>query len=388
MTSKNITITSESYGLLKLIKNVILSNFNRLMDENQIEEVVATSYLNREFIPYAYIFAPTGKQNQEVAKSVNLGDEINLYLNSQKVGKIYVSSSFRHKNYWNFFSIFDANAIATTPKKEGEFCLSGAIEIYNDSLEKEKLEFKQTKKSLNLQKTTAIMLSANPFHRVHERLIRMAIDKADFVILFLTRSLKENAFDFELRLKTLNFFVENFLPKDRVKVIPFNNTTLFSEHKNPELECIAAYNFGANKVILGQNHGSIGMFFDKNQPQTIIDKVRANLDIEIFIMPEFVYCDECATIVSSKTCPHGSHHHVKYHSPTIRELLWAGVLPPTILMRKDISALILSEIHPERFKNLQEIYDNIFPSSGILETHSEFDFYKELAKLYQTTSLV
>lgn len=388
MTSKSITISSEIYGLLKLIKNQILSKFNALMDEAQIDEVVSTSRLNGELIPYAYIFAPTGADNQSVAKGLNLGDEVELLLDEKVVGKIYVNSSFRHKNYWNYFSIFEANAIATTPKNKGKWCLSGEIEIYNDSLEKEKRDFNNIKKELNLQKVTALMLSANPLHRVHERLIRLTIDKADFVLLFLTRTLKENALDYELSYKTLEYFVNRFLPKDRVRIIPFCNTTLFCDHKNPELECIAAYNFGANKVIIGQNHGSIGMFYDANQPQTIIDKVRANLDIEILVMPEFVYCNECSTIVSSKTCPHGAHHHVKYNSDVMIELLRAGILPPMILMRKEISAIILSQIHKDRFKNLQNVYDKLFPNNGILETHTEFDFYKELAKLYQTTSLI
>ena len=71
MTSKKITITAETYGVLKLIKNQILSKFNALMDESQIEEVVATSHLNGELIPYAYIFIPEGEENQKIAKESN-----------------------------------------------------------------------------------------------------------------------------------------------------------------------------------------------------------------------------------------------------------------------------------------------------------------------------
>ena len=56
-------------------------------------------------------------------------------------------------------------------------------------------------------------------------------------------------------------------------------------------------------------------------------------------------------------------------------------------MRKDISAILLSEIFPNRFENIQKIYDNIFPTSGLLESHSEKDFYLELMNLHQTMSL-
>lgn len=45
--------------------------------------------------------------------------------------------------------------------------------------------------------------------------------------------------------------------------------------------------------------------------------------MKILVMPEFVYCNECSTIVSSKTCPHGAHHHVKYNSDVMIELLRA-----------------------------------------------------------------
>ena len=69
------------------------------------------------------------------------------------------------------------------------------------------------------------------------------------------------------------------------------------------------------------------------------------------------------------------------------ELLKVGILPPAVLMRKDISAILLSEMFPDRFENIQKIYDNIFPTSGLLESHDEKDFYLELMNLHQTTSL-
>ncbi|MCR8684603.1 hypothetical protein [Campylobacter ureolyticus] len=386
--NKTLKISRETLGTLTLIKNQILSKFDRLMDENEIDEVIQSGYLNKELIPYAYIFAPSGKENQKIAENAEFSQTLFLECDEKIVGRIIVTNNFRYKGYWKFFSIFEADAI-NPPNDEliESFCISGIIEIYNDKIALIKNKIQNLKKELNLKKVTSLMLCANPFHRVHERLIRLTIDKADFLIIFLLRSTRENRLDHTLRKKTLMYFIDNFLPKDKVLLIDLENTTLFSAHKNPELECIAAYNFGANKIIIGQNHGSIGMFFDDNQAHTIIDKIRKNFDIEILVMPEYVYCNECKTIVSVKTCPHGQHHHIKYHSPTIRTLLLNSVLPPTILMRKEISAIILSDLFPNRFENLQQIYDEIFPNAGILETHTYEDFYKELAKLYQTGSL-
>ena len=112
-----------------------------------------------------------------------------------------------------------------------------------------------------------------------------------------------------------------------------------------------------------------------------------DLDIEVELLAEFVYCNECKTLVSTNTCPHGSHHHIKYHAESLLEILKAGMLPPAIFMRKDISALLLSELFKNRFENISKIYDAIFPNSGLIEAHDERDFYLELMRLHQTTSL-
>jgi sulfate adenylyltransferase len=68
-------------------------------------------------------------------------------------------------------------------------------------------------------------------------------------------------------------------------------------------------------------------------------------------------------------------------------LIQNGIVPPPILVRKEISAHILSSLFPKRFKNLQETYDMLMPSGGILEEKSEKDFYIKLIELYQTSSL-
>jgi len=111
------------------------------------------------------------------------------------------------------------------------------------------------------------------------------------------------------------------------------------------------------------------------------------IDIEIEIASEYVYCDKCRTLVSTNTCPHGQHHHISYKADSIRELLELGILPPAVLMRKELSSYILSKLYPNRFKNLEKLYYDVLPVGGLLQEHTEQDFYMELMKLYQTTSL-
>ncbi len=95
----------------------------------------------------------------------------------------------------------------------------------------------------------------------------------------------------------------------------------------------------------------------------------------------------CKTLVSTQTCPHGQHHHVHYHSEAIMKLIQSGLIPPPILVRKEVSANILAALFPERFENLQEMHYSLMPGSGLLEQQSEEQFYLKLIELYQTSSL-
>ena len=351
----SILINDEAFGALDLIENQIFSKFNRLMNEKEANEVYETGFLGGEPMPYTFVFAPQGKRNQETIKNVQKGDKIETESARQCCG---------------------------------ELAISGEIKIYGSALEKVKERIVTVKKEQNAQKITAIMLTAEPFNRAHERLIRMTIDKADLVLLFLLKSHgADEVMSFALKKKVLEYFIQNYIPQNRLIIVPFENSSLFSSHLNPTLECIAAHRLGADKLVVGQNHAGIGMFYDHNVAHTVLERYKNDLNLEIVVLPELVYCNECKTLVSTKTCPHGQHHHIKYHAQTLKTLLLSGILPPAILMRRDISAMVLSELFPNRFENIQKLCDDLFPSNGLLEKQTEREFYEKLMKLYQTTSL-
>lgn len=385
----SILINDEAFGALDLIENQIFSKFNRLMNEKEANEVYETGFLGGEPMPYAFVFAPQGKRNQETIKNAQKGDKIELINSSgESVGHINVSGSFKFDETKSAQNIFRANETESARQCCGKLAISGEIKIYGSALEKVKERIVTVKKEQNAQKITAIMLTAEPFNRAHERLIRMTIDKADLVLLFLLKSHgADEVMSFALKKRVLEYFIQNYIPQNRLIIVPFENSSLFSSHLNPTLECIAAHRLGAGKLVVGQNHAGIGMFYDHNVAHTVLERYKNDLNLEIVVLPELVYCNECKTLVSTKTCPHGQHHHIKYHAQTLKTLLLSGILPPAILMRRDISAMVLSELFPNRFENIQKLCDDLFPSNGLLEKQTEREFYEKLMKLYQTTSL-
>ncbi len=389
--NNSILITDETCGALELIQNRIFSNFNSLMNEKEAKEFYEKGSVKGEKIAYDYVFAPYGKRNLETIKNAKRGDKIELLKDGEVVGHIIAGEAFAFDKSRKSKNIFYANeSIYSARNQSGELALSGEIEIYRDNLREAKERILKLKEEQNAQKITAIMLTAEPFNRAHERLIRMTIDKADLTLLFLLKSYDGQSglnMKFELKRRVIEYFAQNYLPKNRIAIVPFESSNLFSSHLNPTLECIAARNFGADKLVVGQNHAGIGMFYDQNIAHTVLERYKNDLNLEIVVLPELVYCDSCKTIVSTKTCPHGAHHQVKYDATTLKTLLKEGILPPAILMRSDISAMILSEIFPNRIENLQKLYNGLFPSDGLLEKHTEREFYEDLMKLYQTSSL-
>ena len=386
--NSEISINTEVYGALELIKNKILSNFSALMNDEQIKEVAKRGYFNGEPMPYSFGFAPFGEINQNTASKLHAGQRVNLNMDGKIVGHIDVAKVFKFDESMRAKNIFLANESNSEMSLNlGKYGISGEFELYDESLQISKNALNELIKESGAKKITAVFLTADPFNRAHERLVRMTIDKADLVVVFLVRTREERHIDYEIRKQVLDYFNQNYLPTKKVFVFALKNTTLFTSHANPTLECIAASRLGANKLVIGQNHSGIGMFFDHNEAHTILDIYKNDLNLDVIVLPELVYCNKCKTLVSTKSCPHGQHHQIKYHPDVIKELLFNGIMPPAILVRPEISALILSKLYVNRFKDIQKLCDDLFVNSGLLENKTDRDFYEELMKLYQTSSL-
>ena len=263
--------------------------------------------------------------------------------------------------------------------------VQGRITLLKNGLAEQIARIKKVASSLAAPKISAFFTCADPIHRVHERLIRHMIDKADFVVIFLTGTSSADALPYELRKKTLSYLLQNFLVAQRAMMIDLGSLAIFDD--KPALQCAIAKNLGINKIIFGQNHANMELFFEGGGVHSVLDEYQKRGDIEILLMPEYVYCEKCKVLVSTKNCPHGAHHHVHYRTQNLKALLRVGILPPAIFMRKEISAMILSELFPARFSDLQKLYDELFPNSGILQSHGESEFYEQLMQLYQTSAL-
>ncbi|MFZ2890320.1 sulfate adenylyltransferase [Sulfuricurvum sp.] len=389
--NKALFIDQEAVSALILLKSGMLAPVNRLMNENQSKEVLSSGMFQGQTFPFPLILSPNGKVNETILVSAKKGETLDLMCDNLLVGELVVDEIYPIDPRERLRQIYGTEDLShpgvnATHKRLGKYAICGDYSIDLAPVQSIQTMIKQAKEQTGAIHITALFMAANPLHRAHERFIRQSLERTDLVIIFLLKPYNNANLDYELRYQILQYFVENFLPRNRVIIVPLESSYIFAGSNEVILDAIVAKNYGCNRLVIGQNHAGIGMYYDHNANKSIIDQL-IGIDIEVSIASEYVYCNQCKTLVSVQTCPHGHHHHISYHSESILELMQQGLLPPAVLVRKEISAMIVATLYPNRFKNLAKLYYDIMPVNGLLEEHSEKDFYVELMRLYQTTSL-
>jgi len=392
--NKTLFIDREAASALEILRCGLLNPLNKLMSQKQYDSIIQTGHIDGVTFPVPFILAPSGNRNEKVLKSLKVGEELLLICEGKEFALLTVDETFQtdpQKRTKHIFGTDDLShpGVQTTISRLGSWAVSGEYVILNTELNLNRINkeiIKKAKRNVNAQHTTALILGANPLHRANERLIRQTLDTTDLIVIFLLKPYEHEYLNYQLRYQALDFFVNNFLPKNRVVVVPLEQSYIFAGYNELIVDAIVAKNYGCDRLTISRDHRGLGMFYDANSDKSIIDNLKG-IDIEIKLESEYVYCNQCTTLVGKSTCPHGQHHQISYNADSMRELLELGLLPPTILIRKEISALLLSKLFPQRFKQLEKLYSDILPVEGLLREHTEKDFYIELMKLYQTTSL-
>lgn len=389
--NRALYIDQEAVSALTLLKAGMLSPVTALMNEAQSKEVLRSGMFMGKTFPFPLILSPNGKVNEIILTSSFKGETLDLICEGEIVGELNVDEIYPIDPQERLRQIYGTEdlshpGVSATYKRLGKYAICGEYTIDLSPVEAIQALINNAKEQIGAKHTTAMFMAANPLHRAHERLIRQSLESTDLIVIFLIKPYNNADLKYELRHQTLQFFIENYLPRNRVVVVPLEGSYIFAGSNEVILDAIVAKNYGCDRLMIGQNHAGIGMYYDHNANKSIVDRL-VGIDIEVGISSEYVYCNQCKTLVSVQTCPHGHHHHISYHAESILELMQQGLLPPAVLVRKEISAMIVASLYPNRFKNLAKLYYDIMPVNGLLEEHTEKDFYVELMRLYQTTSL-
>ena len=247
--SNTLYIDQEAISALALVKSGLLHPVTSLMNKKQTLEVLQTGTFNQKVFPFPLILAPSGKSNQEVLSQAKKGETLILVSEGQKIGELVVEEVFEINPKERVRQIYGTDnlehpGVKSTYERLGKIAVSGEYELDLTTFSDRKEKLEEAKNSISAQHVTAIMMGANPLHRAHERLIRQALDKTDLVVIFLLKPFNRADLNYELRLETLTYFVQNFLPTNRVHIIPLENSYIFAGYNEVIIDAIVAKNFG------------------------------------------------------------------------------------------------------------------------------------------------
>ena len=389
--NNQLHIDGEALSALALVQEGLISPVTHIMSEQEAIEVRKTKMYKGVSFPFPFLLTPSGKKNEECLKSLKKGDVVELVHEKKIIGELTVDETFDIDPNDRLKGIYGTDdpshpGVKSTMKRLGSIAVTGEYHVNYPLVEASKKMVKEKILETNAKNVSAIVLAANPFNRAHERMIRQAIDQSDLVVIFLLKPFTNHGLRYDIRYDSILKFIENFLPANKVMVVPLENSYIFAGYNELILDALVAKNYGCHNLIIGKNHAGLGLFYDHDTLNSVFDATK-DININVSTVEQYVYCNKCRTLVSMKTCPHGQHHHIHYHSASILKLIISGMMPPSILMRREVSASILSALFPERFEHLQELYDALMPNDGLMEEHNEEDFYIKLMELYKTSSL-
>src|SRR5690554_3410007 len=389
----SIRVDLEAVITIEMIATGVLSPNTGFMNESDYLSVLKEGRLANGVVwPVPLSFAPTGEQNEQVIKTLKVGEDVALLgVDNEPVAILSVEDIFPYDKEHRAQSLFGTTdrkhpGVDSIHRRMGDTALGGTLHLLNrvdwGPFEKLRQEPKDTWRLFYEEKkfrsVAGFITGANPLHRGHEYIHRNALEEVDGLFLQpLVEMAKREYVRHEYRMLAYRNVLDTYYPKDRSIMAPLRVTYIFAGPRETVLHALIMKNYGCTHALIGRDHAGIGSFYDKYASHNIFDQFTAEeLGIDIRLFHEVFYCTRCASHASVQTCPHDERYRINISGTGIREMLRHGVMPPKEIVRPESARIAMQGIQP---KGLDAHEHSISPIGKTIK--AMFPFYLERKSL-------
>ena len=350
-------------GLKKEIENISFGVFSPLkgfLNEQDFLDVVNIGRLANDLpwtIPIVF------DTDDEVAKKAKDSTQVALRNNGQIFGIMNVEDTYNYDKKASAKSVFQTD----DPLHPGfqkfvamkDNLIGGDVKVVaaadadadnNNSFDgKFRLTPSESRKKIQDLgwKSTVAFQTRNVPHVAHEMLQKAALNIYDGLFINpLIGKKKKGDFKDDVILDSYTVLIDNYYPKSRIIFSTLHTEMKYAGPREAIHHAIMRQNFGCSHIIIGRDHAGVGNYYSPFAAHEIF-KDYPELEIKPIFFPAFYFCKKCQGYVNERTCPHESELREELSGTKMRKMFSSGELPPSHLMRSEISKVILN--YPEPF---------------------------------------
>jgi len=216
---------------------------------------------------------------------------------------------------------------------QGEINLAGPVKVFSQG------EFPEKYKDVYMTpaetralfeskgwSTIAAFQTRNPMHRSHEYLAKIAIEICDGVMVHsLLGKLKPGDIPAEVRQDAIGTLIEKYFVDNTVVQSGYPLDMRYAGPREALLHALFRQNYGCSHLIVGRDHAGVGDYYGPFDAHHIFDEIEKDALETLPLRIDWTFwCNECGTMASMKTCPHGAEDRVLVSGTKLRKALSEG----------------------------------------------------------------